>query len=168
MVASSIETDARIVGIGFLFHRVTNPFVRLILQSPMHPLASGKLILVTYVGRRSGLKHTLPVMYANWEQELIVMVGYHGRKKWWLNLRNEPAPVEIRYRGNPLKASAVAVEGDAEVIAPRLAEYCRKFQSSARKRGMVPGSPIDLEALKAKCKDEVMVIIRLPTQPGPA
>jgi deazaflavin-dependent oxidoreductase (nitroreductase family) len=160
-----METDSRIVRVGFLFHRVTNPVVRLILRSPLHPLLSGKLILVTYVGRRSGLKHTLPVMYANWDGELVVIIGYHGRKKWWLNLRKQPAPVEVRYRGKLLEASAVAIEGDADVIAPRLARYCEKFPSSARKRRIEPGSPMDLEALKAKCRDEVMVTIRPSTQP---
>jgi len=164
MVARASEAEDWKVRLGFVFHKASNPLVRLILRSPLHSLLSGKLVLITYVGRRSGLKHTLPVMYANRDNELVVVVGYHKHKKWWLNLRNQSAPVEVRYRGRLLEGSATAVEGDADIIAPRLAEYCRKFHASARKRGIDLGSPIDLEALKAKSKEEVMVIIRPATQ----
>jgi deazaflavin-dependent oxidoreductase (nitroreductase family) len=160
MATKAREVESRKIKAGLLFHKISNPVVSLILRSPLHSLISGRLVLITYVGRRSGLKRTLPVQYANWDGELVVVVGYHRSKRWWLNLRNQPIHVDVRYRGRLLEGTAVAVESDADVIAPRLAEYCRKFHASARIRGIDLGSPIDFEALKAKSKDEAMVIIR--------
>jgi hypothetical protein len=164
MVAKARDAESRKIKLGLFIHKATNPFVSLILRSRFHSLLSGKLLLITYVGRRSGLKHTLPVQYANWDRELVVVVGYHRSKKWWLNLRNRPVPVDVRYHGQLLEGMAMAIEGNADVIAPRLAEYCRNFHASARIRGIDLGSPIDMEALKARAKDKVMVIIRPATQ----
>jgi hypothetical protein len=154
------EAESLGVKFGFLFHRVTNPAVRLILRSPMHSLLSGKLILIAYVGRRSGVKHTLPVMYTNWNGELVVVVGYHWNKKWWRNLRGQPVAVEVRYRGQLVEGSAMAIEGDVAMISPRLMEYFKKFPASARRRGLSPGPDIDERALADRAKDVVMVIIR--------
>lgn len=160
MLAQRKEPISWQVRLGFLFHRVSNPLVRTVLSSPLHPLLSDKLILITYLGRQSRLRHTLPVMYANCNGELVVVVGYYQRKKWWLNLRGEPAAVKVRYRGKLLDCSAIAIEGDAKMIAPRLAEYLKKYPASARRRGLGTTSDINEKALSDKAKSEVMVAIR--------
>jgi len=67
-------------------HKVTNPFVRFILNSPLHSMFSGRLILIRYIGMKSGRKNSLPVQYAESHNELIVAAGYHEHKKWWRNL----------------------------------------------------------------------------------
>ena len=48
----------------WIFNRFINPFVKAVLRSPVHRLLSGSLVLLTYTGRRSGRRYTLPVMYA--------------------------------------------------------------------------------------------------------
>jgi len=158
--AEKSESESRLVKFGFLFHRITNPVVRMILSSPLHALLSGKLILITYTGRQSGVRHTLPVMYANWDDELVVVVGYYDKKKWWRNFRGKPVAVKIRYRGKLLEGSALAVEGKAAEIVPRLVEYLKKYPASARRRGLDPIADVDKQTFIDRTKSEVMVIIR--------
>jgi deazaflavin-dependent oxidoreductase (nitroreductase family) len=89
--------------------RIGNIFVSALLRSPLHPLLSGSLILLTYRGRRSGREYTLPVMYAEDEHGLIVFVGRASEKTWWRNLRDGSA-VRVRLRG-------ADYEGEAGVVA---------------------------------------------------
>ena len=155
------------VRVGFVFHKVSNPLVRFILESPLHSLLSGRLILITYTGRKSGMKHSLPVQYARSHDELIVVAGYHQHKKWWRNLLVESA-IRVCYRGKWFEASAKAFDGDVEVIAPLLPDYLRRFPASARIRGLTLDSSGNIED-QAKLAEEaervVMVKIRMLT-PG--
>lgn len=49
---------------GFTFlNRVVNPLVRWLIGSPFHRLASRWLALITYTGRRTGRRYTIPVSY---------------------------------------------------------------------------------------------------------
>ncbi len=45
----------------WFMNKVANPFVRLILRSPLHGTMSAGLLLITYHGRKSGKEYTLPV-----------------------------------------------------------------------------------------------------------
>jgi len=150
------------VRVGFAFHRVTNPFVRLVLNSPLHSMFSGRLVLITYTGKKSRKKHSLPVQYAESHDELIVVAGYHQYKKWWRNLL-EQQTVKICYRGKWFEASAKAFDGDVEVIAPLLPDYLKRFPASARIRGLTfdsSGHIENPEKLGEEAKKVVMVIIR--------
>jgi len=149
---------------GFVFHRVTNPFVRFILDSPLHWMLSGRLILITYTGKKSGKKHSLPVQYAESHDELIVVAGYHEHKKWWRNLLRQ-STVNVCYRGKWFEASAKAFDGDVEVIAPLLPDYLRRFPASARIRGLTfdsSGNVEDPGKLAEEAKKVVMVKISCP------
>ena len=68
--------------------RFGNLFVIGLLRSPFHRLASGSILLLTYRGRRSGRRFTIPVAYAEQERTLSVFVGHPERKTWWRNLRD--------------------------------------------------------------------------------
>jgi hypothetical protein len=93
-----------------IFNRTGNPIVKALLRSPLHGLASGGLALITVTGRRSGRRFTFPVGYEQTEDRVTIGVGWPERKVWWRNLR-QPAPVEIRIRGESYSGTAVA-EGD--------------------------------------------------------
>ena len=92
--------------------RFGNVFVIGLLRSPLHRLASGSLLLITYRGRRSGRRFTIPVMYAEREGTLTIFVGHPERKRWWRNLRVR-AEVEVRLRGRRLRGQAEVVEDSA-------------------------------------------------------
>jgi len=139
--------------------------VRLVLTSPLHSTLDGRLILITYTGKKSGKKHSLPVQYAESHNELIVVAGYHQHKKWWRNLMQQQT-VNIRYRGKWFEASAKAFDGDVGVIAPLLPYYLKRFPASARIRGLAwdPNGVVENpEKLEGEAKKVVMVTIRVQT-----
>lgn len=68
------------------------------LSSPLHPLVSRQLTLITVTGRRTGREHTLPVGYKLNGERLTIPVLWPGRKLWWRNLSGG-APVRLRFRG---------------------------------------------------------------------
>jgi hypothetical protein len=82
--------------------RFGNLFVIGLLRSPLHRPASGSLLLITYRGRRSGRRFTIPAMYAERDGALTIFVGHPERKRWWRNLR-VGAEVEVRLRGRRLR-----------------------------------------------------------------
>jgi deazaflavin-dependent oxidoreductase (nitroreductase family) len=152
------------IRVGFVFHKVTNPILRLILRSRVHAMLSGQLILITYTGKKTGVKHTLPVQYAKSDNELLVIAGYHQHKRWWRNLRRQ-STVSICYRGESTEASAMAYEGDVSAIVPRLPAYLKRFPQSARIRGLTlgpSGNVENIEKLREAAKEAVMVVIRMP------
>lgn len=78
--------------------RVGNLFMIALLRSPLHCLASGSLVLITYRGRSSGRRFTLPVLYAEHDATLTIFVGHPEQKQWWRNLRGG-ADVDVWLRG---------------------------------------------------------------------
>lgn len=89
-----------------------NSVVRWILASPIHPLLSFGLMLITVTGRRSGRRYTLPVGYQRRGERLTVLVSKAPRKSWWRNYRR-PGPVEVRLRGRLLAGEAWVVPADS-------------------------------------------------------
>src|SRR5437763_9928943 len=81
-----------------LFNRTASPVVRAVLSSPLHPLLSGGLALITVTGRRSGRRYTFPVGYRQDGDRVTVNVGWPQRKDWWRNLK-QGGRVEMRIRG---------------------------------------------------------------------
>jgi NADPH:quinone reductase len=103
--------------------RLCNLFVSGLLRSPLHRLLSGSLLLISYRGRRSGRRFTIPVMYAERDGTLTIFVGHPERKNWWRNLR-QGAEVEVRLRGDGLRGLAALVD-DAGVATSYLERYPR-------------------------------------------
>jgi F420H(2)-dependent quinone reductase len=93
-----------------LFNRTANPVVTAVLSSPLHPLLSGGLALITVTGRRSGRRYTFPVGYRQVGDRVTINVGWPGSKRWWRNLR-EGGPVEMRIRGRR-RAGRAQAQGD--------------------------------------------------------
>lgn len=96
-----------------LVNRVANPGVRVLLGSPLHPLASRWLALITVTGRVSGREYTIPTEYRDRGDMIKIPVGWPERKRWWRNLRGEGAPVSLVIRGKRLTGHAVA-RGDEQ------------------------------------------------------
>ena len=69
---------------GLRVLRLANPFVRVVLESRVHPLLSGRLVLLSYRGRRSGGVFRIPLRYAVTDAgELVAVAVRPERKKWW-------------------------------------------------------------------------------------
>lgn len=106
-----------------VWNRTGNRLVAVLLRSPLHRLAGGRLALITVTGRVSGRSYTLPVMYERTpDGGLEIPVMWPERKRWWRNLR-EPAGVRLRLDGRELAAQAHARERDGQVsVEVRLAQ----------------------------------------------
>ena len=62
-------------------------------------LGAMPVLLLTTTGRKSGKKHTVPVMYLRESPNYIITASNNGGEKppaWWLNLKSNPqATIEI-------------------------------------------------------------------------
>jgi hypothetical protein len=93
-----------------VFNRTVNPVLGAVLSSPLHPLMSRSLALITVTGRRSGRRYTFPVGYRQDGDRVLIAVGWPERKQWWRNLR-DGGQVEMRIRG-ARRSGQASVRGD--------------------------------------------------------
>ena len=89
------------------------PLVAAILRSPLHPLLSFGLMLISFEGRKTGRRYTFPVGYQQSGETITVLASRARRKSWWRNFR-EPRPVEVLVRGKRLAGEGRVLAGDSE------------------------------------------------------
>jgi hypothetical protein len=116
---------------------VINPFVSLILRSPLRRMVSNRLLL-TFTGRKTGKVFTIPVGYTR-EDETLTRFSEYG---WWKNLRGG-APVTVRLHGRRRTGRAEAIEDRAVVLAAA-ARLVARF--GAKDAGSRIGLALDAEA----------------------
>lgn len=111
-----------------------NAFVKLLLRSPLHGLASHGVMLISYRGRKTGKPYTVPVSYAVDEDGALLTTSFKTRA-WWRNLRGSaPAtavPVTLRLRGKEVDAQAEVIEEET-AVADYIRVYLRRFPDIAR------------------------------------
>ena len=91
-----------------LLNDIVSPANRLVagmLKSPLHRVASGGLMVLSWTGRRSGNEFSVPVGYQERDGDYIVLLSKPAEKTWWKNFRS-PWPAELL-----VKRSTIAVEG---------------------------------------------------------
>ena len=94
---------------GFVvLNRAINPLVRWLIRSPLHGLASRRIALITYTGRRSGHRSTIPVGYEMPGVDVMITVGSPDRKVWWRSLTRTGHAGRAGYRGERRTGHAVA------------------------------------------------------------
>jgi hypothetical protein len=96
-----------------------NAIVTRLLRSPLHRLASGRLIIITVTGRKSGTTYSIPVGYVQDSDALLVA----SASAWWRNLRPR-VPIAILYLGKPRLMTAEVITDEqhcAELYATILA-----------------------------------------------
>ena len=109
--------------------RLANPVVRAVLNSRAHWLLSGRLVVVSYCGRRSGRSFRIPLRYAAFpDGRLVALAVQPERKLWWRSFA-EPAPASLTIRRKRVEARGALTEGDARERA--LTVYVARFPRSA-------------------------------------
>lgn len=92
-------------------HRVLYRFSRGMVGSR---LVGNDMLLLTTVGRKTGQKHTVPLLYLESGQDLLVIASYGGRERhpeWYLNLLAHPeTSVQIRGARLGLRARTAGAE----------------------------------------------------------
>ena len=103
-----------------------NRVMKFVLRSPLHGIVSKKIMLLTFTGRKSGKRYTIPVSYTQKGDTLIMFTNHI----WWKNLA-EAVPVSLLLRGRQVKATVSQNTDDVEIIAPNLAEHLRDKPTDA-------------------------------------
>lgn len=107
---------------------VINPMARMTLHSPAHFVMSDSLLVIKYVGRKSGKSYEVPVRYV--EKGGVVKCYTDKRSGWWPSLRDNPNVI-LRIRGRDIKHETSVLIGDFERIRDELNEYLGKFPGDA-------------------------------------
>ena len=105
-----------------------NSFISWVLRSPLHPMVSGGMLLITVTGRKTGKRYTTPVQYLR--QGDIMWVTSTRQRTWWRNLRGG-AEVTLRLRGKDVNAQAEALE-DEMAVAEGFRTYFQLAPNSVR------------------------------------
>ena len=78
-----MDPERRNVGLrGRVFARFASrldPLLPMILRGPLHGLCSDRILLLSYVGRRSGRRFALPVGYAELGDDVTIESGFDQR-----------------------------------------------------------------------------------------
>ena len=99
--------------------RVLNPFLRRLLESPVHWPWSRWFAVLAWSGRKTGRSYSTPVSYVREGGTAYVTTG----DRWWRNLI-DGAPVTMRIAGRSYSATAVAVTDEEQSRA----EHGRLFR----------------------------------------
>ena len=86
------------------------PFMRLMLHLPIRAMQE-RLMLLTYTGRRSGRRHTLPLSYAADADGSLLVPGGSA----WKHCLQPGRPVTVRLRGRHRTATPEVIRDVAEI-----------------------------------------------------
>ena len=118
-----------------LLYGLLNAAVRLVLRSPAHGLLSGSVLLLGFVGRKSGRRYSVPVGYVLEGEGVLCFTG-KAWSGWWKNLAGG-APVLLRLRGRDMGCRAELVSDEA-VVARGLTIFLLKYPKTANRYGVSP------------------------------
>jgi deazaflavin-dependent oxidoreductase (nitroreductase family) len=141
------------------WQRLYNPIVVFLLHSPLHSLMDKSTVLITFTGRKSGKRYTIPVSYVR-DGDTLTMISQREHT-WWKNLRGG-AQITLYKEGHTSKASG-EVFTDAETVANKLLLFLQKFPGYQRLIHIKlnpNGQPEDPEAFQRFAKDMVIVLMK--------
>ncbi len=106
----------------------SNAVVSFLLHTPLlHRLMSNQIMLLTYTGRKSGKRYTIPVGYVREGQTVTILTKWF--RGWWRNFA-DAAPVELLIQRRTYHGTAKA-HIDEETIVPLLAEAITQYPNQA-------------------------------------
>ncbi len=94
-----------------------NTLVRPLMRMPgLGSLLGRGLATVTYTGRKSGRRISLPVAFSRRGDVVTVTVVAPSQKSWWRNFRPDPAPVTLDIAGVEHRGTAQATESTTGAV----------------------------------------------------
>jgi deazaflavin-dependent oxidoreductase (nitroreductase family) len=138
------------------WQKLYNPVVIWLLHSPLHSLMDKSTILITFTGRKSGKKYTVPVSYMR-DGDMLLMISQREHS-WWKNLRGG-AQVTLYMQGHASKARG-EVFTDAETVANKLLLLLQQFPRYQRLihiKLVANGQPENPEAFQRFVQEMVIV-----------
>lgn len=107
---------------------VINPMMRFSLRSSLHVFVSHNIMLIRYVGRKTGKHYEIPVRYA--ERDGVIKCFTDKTAGWWPNLRDN-SEVSLVVRGSVIKVSTKVVVDDTELLISELTKHLNEFPGDA-------------------------------------
>ncbi len=110
--------------------RLANPLVRAVLDSRVHGILSGRLVLVEYRGPRSGRTFRIPLRYAPTGDGGIAALAVRPERKQWWRAFALGGSATLTIRGAPVSARGEITAGEARSAA--LEAYLARYPRSRR------------------------------------
>ena len=99
-----------------MWRKIVNPFMLWLLRSPLHFIMSGRTMLISVTGRKSGKTYTTPVDYRR--DGPVVLAITSERYTWWKNLRGG-GDARLVIAGEEISGK-VSISEDAGVVLDTL------------------------------------------------
>ncbi len=115
-------------------YKIANPFVKALLRSPLHGIASKNVALLHFRGRKSGREFVTPLSYVR-ENCTVCLLSAHSTR-WWMNLREEGTPVSIEIARETVAGKARLWDGDSEALRERVRRYLTALPRDAKVYGI--------------------------------
>lgn len=139
-------------------YKIVNPVLTVILRSPLHGLMSRRLLLLSFTGRKSGKRYTIPLGYAQTGNRLLITT----KSAWSKNLRGG-APVGVRLQGRERTGVADVITEEAEML-----EGYRVLLEGSPQLGQIIGvgldankQPIREDVARARERGQVIIDVQL-------
>jgi deazaflavin-dependent oxidoreductase (nitroreductase family) len=135
--------------------KISNFFMKAIVNSPLHPLLGSRFAVITFEGRQSGKRYSTPINVTR-DGDSFTAVSLRGRT-WWRNLRGGRA-ASLRVAGKRYAVRGEVVEDRAAVV-DGLAQYFKQNPGYAKYFGvqLAPDGELLSEDL-GRAADERVII----------
>jgi deazaflavin-dependent oxidoreductase (nitroreductase family) len=145
-------------GLVWRITRRMNPSMVKIFSRP--DFRGPDVLLLTTIGRKSGLPRVTPLQFEEWEGAYCVGSGRGSRADWLLNLRKTPR-VDVEIRGERFAASAEPIDDPAKA-ADFLEHWLKKHPFMVRAMLVAHGVPFfpKRQHLETLAKELVFVELR--------
>ncbi len=112
-------------------YAVVNPTMAAIIRSPVHRLLSNALMLLSFQGRKSGKRYTIPVGYMQKGTSLYIF----SHAGWWKNLPGQQ--VTVRLRGKDERGTVRRLEDPNEIAELVKLSIAQRGQKMAVRMGLM-------------------------------
>jgi hypothetical protein len=143
---------------------VLNTVMRGVLRSPLHRVVSGRVLILSLTGRRSGRTISTPLSYLR-EGDTVTLFTSAA---WRRNL-NGGALVRLWIAGREYSGWAVTCEDDKEAVAAGLTRFLTRVSGDARYYGVTldANKVPDPAQVSAAAQRVTMIQVRLSTKGAP-
>lgn len=117
-----------------------NPLVMALLRSRFHGLASKALLVVSWSGRKSGRRFSIPTGYQRDAGDVVVLLSKPGAKTWWKNFRS-PWPADLLIEGREHTAMGELVPAGSDEFFRLVEATIRATPFMAKQFGLAGYDP---------------------------
>jgi deazaflavin-dependent oxidoreductase (nitroreductase family) len=135
--------------------RYLNPFMRLVLAGRAHRIMSGRLMLLSFTGRRTGRSYTTPVSYVRDGSDLLIPAG----GAWWKNLTTGSARVRLQGTWQVVTPEVIQEPGAISIVLGRMLAVNPAIAVFTGIRPGPDGGPV-AKSLERECR-RGFVVVRL-------